>query len=346
MSDASLKAPSLLPRLPRLARPAVRADTPEASRARTGVLFTLPAIVLMLVILIVPILMAGVLSFTDYSLGRAGFDWVGVQNYEHLLSRSAYRSMFVATLTYVFVVVPASVGLGLGAALLISSLRVGGDFYKTIYFLPVMAALLAMAIVWEFALHPTLGIVNSTLAAGCDIGWLRGLLTGAWLGGDPAASWYGQGCADGFPLWLGDRDYAIWTLCFIGIWQAFGFNMVLYLAGLTGIPRELYHAAEMDGAKSGWERFRLVTWPKLGPTTVFVVTITSIRSFQVFDQVEALTSGGPMKSTYVMMYAIYEKAIQQNLIGIGAAITMVFLGFVLLMTLIQRHLVERRVHYS
>ena len=136
-------------------------------------------------------------------------------------------------------------------------------------------------------------------------------------------------------------------MAFIGVWQAFGFNMVLYLAGLASIPKDLYQAAEMDGAKTGWDRFRLVTWPMLGPTTVFVVTISIIRSFQVFDTVEAFypQGGGPSKSVYVMMFAIYEKAIQQNLMGIGAAITVVFLAFVMVLTLIQRWLVERRTHY-
>jgi len=312
----------------------------------TAWLFCLPAIILMFVILIVPILIAAVLSFSSYSLGNPGFDWVGFSNYDTLFSRSTYRKMFTATLTYVLVVVPVSVLLGLGAALLINSLRFGREIYKTIYFLPVMAALLAMAIVWEFALHPTIGIVNDTLSAGCGGGWFYQLLTGAWYGGDPASSWYGQACTDRFPHWLGSKHLAIWTICFIGIWQVFGFNMVLYLAGLTGIPRELYHAAEMDGVKSAWERFKLVTWPMLGPTTVFVVTITTIRSFQVFDTVEALTSGGPSKSTYVMMYAIFEKAIRQNLIGAGAAITVVFLVFVMLLTIAQRWFVERKVHYS
>ena len=255
--------------------------------------------------------------------------------------------MFSSSAIYVLIVVPVSVVLGLGAALLINSLKNFGDFYKTVFFLPVMAALLAMAIVWEFALHPSIGVVNEFLISGCG-GLMEGFLSGAWLPfTDPASSWYARHCADGqFPLWLRDRDYALGTICFIGIWQAFGFNMVLYLAGLTGIPRELLQAAEIDGARSAWERFRLVTWPMLGPTTVFVVTITSIRSFQVFDTVEALTQGGPSKSTYVMMYAIYEKAIQQNLMGIGAAITVVFLAFVLIITLVQRYLVERRVHYS
>ena len=303
--------------------------------SRAHLWFVAPAVALMLIILIAPIGLAAVMSFTNYSLGNAGFDWVGAKNYERLFTRSTYEKMFVATFTYVGVVVPLSVGLGLGAALLIHSLKRFGDVYKTIYFLPVMAALLAMAIVWEFALHPTIGAVNRTLALSC----------GTWL---EIVPFLADGCADRFPLWLGDRDYAIWTVAFIGVWQGMGFNMVLYLAGLTSVPRQLYDAAEMDGARTAWERFRLVTWPMLGPTTVFVVTITCIRSFQVFDTVEAFypQGGGPSKSAYVMMFAIYEKAIQQNLMGIGAAITVVFVGFVLLLTLAQRRLVERKVHYA
>ncbi len=288
----------------------------------------------MVVILLLPILIAGGLSLTDYSLGNTGANYVGLENYERIFTRTTYEKMFGATFRYVFVVVPLTVGLGLGAALLIHSLTRFGDVYKTIYFLPVMAALIAMAIVWEFAFHPTIGIVNATLERGC------GTFLETW-------TWYANGCARSFPLWLTDRDYAIWTVCFIGVWQGFGFNMVLYLAGLSSIPPSLYDAAEMDGTTSGWERFRLVTWPLLGPTTVFVVTISFIRSFQVFDMVEAFypQGGGPSKSVYVMMFAIYEKGIQQNLMGIGAAITVVFLGFVMALTLIQRWLVERRTHY-
>ncbi len=311
-----------------------------------GYWFVAPAIALMVVILVAPILIAALLSLTDYSLGNASANWVGWKNYERLLSRSSYQKMLSATAAYVLIVVPVSVALGLGAALLIHSLKRFGDVYKTIFFLPVMAALLAMAIVWEAALHPTVGVINQTLEAGCGTAW-QTILSFGWIPGvDADASWYANGCRDGFPLWLGDRRYTLATLCFIGIWQAFGFNMVLYLAGLTSVPKELYHAAEMDGASHPWERFRLVTWPLLGPTTVFVVTITTIRSFQVFDTVEALTQGGPSKSTYVMMYAIYEKAIKQNLIGIGAAITVVFLLFVFVLTVVQRWLVERKVHYS
>ncbi|TQV69560.1 sugar ABC transporter permease [Aliiroseovarius halocynthiae] len=302
---------------------------------RAAWILTAPALSLMVVILLAPVVIAGLLSFTNYSLGNGSFDWVGIHNYEKLFTRSTYEKMFIATLTYVVTVVPISVGLGLGAALLINSLGRFREFYKTIYFLPVMATLLAMAIAWEFMLHPSIGMINRTLEMGCGT-----VLERIW-------PFMANSCAERFPLWLGDKRYAIWVVCFIGIWQGFGFNMVLYLAGLTSVHRELYHAAEMDGVRSAWERFRLVTWPALGPTTVFVVTITCIRAFQVFDTIEAFwpQGGGPNKSTYVMMFAIFEKGVQQNLIGIGSAITMLFLAFVMFLTLIQRWLVERKVHY-
>ena len=308
--------------------------TRQAARGHAHLWFVGPALFLMFAILLLPIAVAAGLSVTDYGLGNLSNEFVGLQNYERIFTRSTYEKMFGATFRYVGVVVPVSVALGLGAALLIHSLGRMGDLYKTIYFLPVMAALIAMAIVWEFALHPTIGYVNRGLELSCGTVLER-------------LSFFAEGCDRPFPLWLTDRDTAIWTVAFIGVWQGFGFNMVLYLAGLTGIPRELFHAAEMDGARSAWERFRLVTWPMLGPTNVFVVTISIIRSFQVCDMVEAFypQGGGPSKSVYVMMFAIYEKGVQQNLMGIGAAITVVFLGFVMVLTLLQRRLIERRTHY-
>jgi multiple sugar transport system permease protein len=315
-------------------------------RSFASMWFVAPAVVLMIILLIAPIMVAAALSFTDYSLGSRGFEWVGLANYESLLNFSSYKKMFSASFTYVLIVVPVSVALGLGSALLIQSIRFGGDAYKAVFFLPVMATLLAMAIAWEFALHPIVGMVNDTLASGCNVGWVHSFLSGAWYGADPAGSWYAYGCDNNFPLWLGDRHYALGTIAFIGIWQIFGFNMVLYLAGLTGVPRELYAAAAVDGASSAWERFRLVTWPMLGPTHVFVLTITSIRSFQVFDTVEALTRGGPSKSTYMMVYAMYEKGVRHNMLGVGSAITVVFLVLVLGITLSQAYFVNRRVHYS
>lgn len=340
-----MPALSTISNVPAQQKKLAKGPTVRLQHQTVAVLLSAPAIILMLVLLVIPILVAVFLSFTSYGLGGT-FEWVGLENYERIFTRSTYKKMLSATLTYVLIVVPVSTLLGLGAALLINSLRFGKDIYKTIYFLPVMASLLAMAIVWEFTLHPTIGVINDTLQQGCNSPFWYQLLSGEWYGNNASTSWYGKSCESNFPLWFGDKDYAIWTICFIGIWQAFGFNMVLYLAGLTSVPRELYNAAEMDGVNSAWSRFRLVTWPMLGPTTVFVVTITMIRSFQVFDTVEAITHGGPAKSTYMMLYAIYEKSVQQNIIGLGSAITVLFLLMVMGLTLLQRRFIERKVHYS
>ena len=311
--------------------------------------FVSPALVLMLLIFGIPIAIAIFLSFTDYSLGNKTFEFVGFENYFKIFTRSSYEKMWGATLRYVIVVVPLTVGLGLGAALLINSITRFSEIYKTIYFLPVMATLMAMAIVWQVMLHPTAGSINRLLSSGCEIDYIYNLFTLSFVGQEASESWYGSICNGNMPNWLGDKKYAIWVVCFVGVWQGFGFNMVLYLAGLTSVSRELYMAAEMDGPKSGWERFKLVTWPALGPTTVFVVTISFIKAFQVFDIVEAFYgfgSAGPSKTAYVMMFAIFEKGIKQNLIGVGAAISVIFLILVLSITLIQRFLVERKVHYS
>lgn len=306
--------------------------TNSISSQRAGLVFVAPAVILMFGILLLPIVAVAVLSVTDYSLGSQDFDWVGFANYAKIFSQSRYQNMIEATLTYVLVVTPVSIGLGLGAALLINSLRWGGALYKTVYFLPVMATLMAMSIVWSFALHPTLGIVNQSLSGLCTIDVIH-----YW-------GWFHRSCEQGFPHWLGDSNYAIWTVCFVGVWQGFGFNMVLYLAGLTSVPSELYHAAEMDGANSSWERFRLVTWPTLWPTTVFVVAITAIRSFQVFDVVHGFydQGAGPSRTAYVILVAMYEKGVKENLVGIGAAIAVLYLIFVLALTFIQKSIAAKR----
>ena len=148
--------------------------------SKAHIWFIAPAIILMIIILIFPLFLAGGISFTDYNLGNKTFEWVGLENYDKMFNRKTYVKMIWATATYVIVVVPISVVLGLCAAMLLNSLRFGADIYKTIFFLPVMATLLAMAIAWEFTLHPTLGIVNSFLANGC--GGVREFILGFhWL---------------------------------------------------------------------------------------------------------------------------------------------------------------------
>lgn len=277
-----------------------------------------PAVALMCLLLLGPLLGVFALSLTDYQLGSPTFSWIGLANYQEMFSDRVFWISLRNTLTYVAIVVPAAVGLGLGVALLIESGASLRALYRTVYFLPVMATLIAMSIVWEFMLHPQFGLIN-------------GLLRDAGISGFS---------------WLQDRRTALYALCVIGIWQALGFNMVLFLAGLVSIPRQLYDAAEMDGARSAWARFRLVTWPMLGPTTLFVVVITGIRSFQVFDTVHVLTKGGPSKSSEVLIHTMYIESFEFFRSGYGAALTVVFLVFVLLLTLVKSALANRGVHYA
>ncbi|MCA1424725.1 sugar ABC transporter permease [Bradyrhizobium sp. NBAIM16] len=287
-------------------------------RAHAAYALVTPAAALMLVMLLGPLAGVIALSFTDYQLGAPHFSWIGLANYQDLFADKVFWTALRNTLAYVVIAVPGAVIAGLAIALLIQSGTSLRSLYRTIYFLPVMATLIAMAVVWEFMLHPQFGLVN-------------GLLRGAGL---PAFAW------------LQDRNTALYALCAIGIWQAVGFNMVLFLAGLVSIPKQLYEAAEIDGASSGWARFRLVTWPMLGPVTTFVVVISGIRSFQVFDTVHVLTKGGPSKSTEVLIHSMYTEGFEFFRSGYAAAITVVFLVFVLLLTLIKSRLSDRGVHYT
>lgn len=276
-----------------------------------------PAFLLMLLLLIGPVFAVLLLSFTDYQLGAKSFDFIGLENYIELAGERVFWKSLGNTLAYVAVVVPVSLALGLGTALLIESGRSWRAFYRAVYFVPVMATLIAMAIAWEFMLHPQFGLVNLALKS---------------LGLAPQN-------------WLNDPALALWGLATIGIWQSFGFNMVLFLAGIVSIPKHLYEAAEMDGARSAWQRFRLVTWPMLGPVTMFVVVISAIRSFQVFDTVHALTKGGPVKATEVLLYTMYAEGFEFFRSGYAAAITVIFLVFVLVLTVIKTRLLDRKVHY-
>lgn len=156
-------------------------------------------------------------------------------------------------------------------------------------------------------LHPSFGIVNTALKA---------------IGLAPHN-------------WLKDGDIALYVLAVIGIWQSFGFNMVLFMAGLSAIPRDLYDAAEIDGAPNAWARFSLITWPLLAPVTVFVSITAMIRSFQVFDTVHALTQGGPSKSTEVLLYTIYAEGFEFFRSGRAAAITVVFIALVVAVSLMR-----------
>ncbi len=295
-----------------------RAEARRGRQSLTPYGLIAPALALMLMMLLGPLAAVIALSFTDYQLGAPNLSWTGLANYREMFSDRVFWISLRNTLVYVGIVVPGAVTMGLAVALLIQSGTSLRSLYRTIYFLPVMATLIAMAVVWEFMLHPQFGLVN-------------GLLREIGVAG---------------PSWLQERGTALYALCAIGIWQAAGFNMVLFLAGLVSIPKQLYEAAEMDGASSAWARFRLVTWPLLRPVTTFVVVISGIRSFQVFDTVHVLTKGGPSKSSEVLIHTMYTEGFEFFRSGYGAALTVVFLVFILLLTLVKSRLADRGVQYA
>lgn len=287
--------------------------------ALAGLLLTLPAALAYLLMLLLPTIATILLAFTDYELGLPGFAWIGLGNFEELLEDRGFAIALRNTVVYVGLVAPLSILLGLGAALLIEAGIRGRALFRAMFFLPVVSLTVAMAAAWQYLLHPTIGPLNA---------FLRTL-------GMTAP-----------PFWLSSSDWVLLSLSAIGIWENVGYNMVLFLAGLTAIPRELHQAAEVDGARGWLARFRLVTWPLLGPTTLFVLTITMIRSIRVFDTVAVLTQGGPNKASEVLLHTMYKEGFTFLRLGYSAAITLVFLAMVLGLVWLQTKALDKRVHYG
>ena len=183
--------------------------------------------------------------------------------------------------------------------------------------MPVASTLIAMAVVWQFLLHPSVGLVNQVLGL---------------LGMEPRN-------------WLNDGRSALYSLAAIGIWQMSGLALVLFLAGLKSIPQDIRDAGALDGIEHPVDRFRRITWPLLGPTTLFVVTVCAIRSLQVFDTVHVLTKGGPNKATEVLLHTIYSEGFSFLRMGYASAMTVVFIAGIFFLTQLQHLAMERKTHY-
>ncbi len=295
-----------------------RTDPISQHENRAGLFLVFPTFTLMVLLLILPTLAVFALSLTDAELGSTTFTFLGLDAYSDLLSDRNFLRAFKNTFIYVGLVSPASVILGLMLALLIEAETDARGFFRSVYFLPVVALVVAMASVWQYLMHPSFGPINLFLNI------------------------FGIASIN----WLGSSDNVLPALAIIGIWQAIGFNMVLFLAGLTGINRDLYAAAEMDGAKTAWSRFWVVTWPMLGPTTLFVITITVINAVKVFETVATLTQGGPAKASEVLLWSIYQEGFVFLHIGTASAMAMVFIVVLLVLLLIQTRLLEKQVHYT
>ena len=282
-----------------------------------GLALAAPAAILLMVLLFLPSCGVLILSLTDYQFGMPDFTVVGLANYRAMLADPRVQNSLWNTALYVGTVAPFSIVLALLLAVLIEAQGRLRGVFRAVFFLPVTATLVAMATAWEVLLHPSFGLVNTLLA----------------LTGSPKQRF------------LTDPDIALWSLAAIGIWKMVGYNTLLFIAGMATIPRDLYEAAAIDGAETGWGRFTLVTWPMLAPVTLFVTTITLIRAFSEFETVAVLTGGGPNGATDMMLYTLFEEAFRFFDIGLASAIAVTFLAFVAGLSILKVGYFDKRVHY-
>jgi multiple sugar transport system permease protein len=275
--------------------------TGEAGRAesRAGWSFVTPALLLIGVFFAIPVAGAFVLSFTDfdiYSIGDIGSTrFIGFKNYRDLATMPLFWTALKNTVHFVVVGGPLSAAVSLAAAMAVNSkLTRFKPFFRSAFFAPWVTTLVAVALVWRYIYHPQYGLLNALLAP------------------------LGIGPID----WLGNPHTAMPAIILLSVWKNFGYNMLVFLAGLQSIPEELYEAASLDGA-GAWRRFRHITLPMLGPTFVFVGVVTMIASFQIFSEPYVMTQGGPLKSTTTLVLLMYEQGFRWWRLGLSAAIAVV-----------------------
>lgn len=282
---------------------------------RAGVLFSLPAVGLLTVFLIVPFALAIWFSFTDKRLiSPLPTDFVGVDNYTATLSDPAFRKAFWNNVWFVLMVVPLQTALALFMAVLVNQKLRGSRFFRSVYFLPVVMVMTVAAVLWLLIYDKQQGLANAVLRA-VTFGQVES-------------------------KWLESTTVALPAILIMSIWQGAGFQMTILLAGLQGISPELYEASAIDGA-SPWQQFRYVTLPGLRNTLLFVVTVTTILAFRLFDQVWVMTRGAPLGNTSTMMLQMVE-TLNNNDVGRASAIAVIFFVIVLALTIVQRVVVKEQ----
>ncbi|SEQ91055.1 carbohydrate ABC transporter permease [Thalassovita taeanensis] len=295
----------------------MRVVSKERAQARLAYLLVLPATLLILLIYILPIVTVFGISFTDYSLVSDYYEFVGLQNYAQMLEDEAFGNALRNTLIYAGLFLPGAFIISLILAIAIQERKKFRSILEVLYFLPVTSTLAAMALVWAALMDSNQGVINLWAAA---------------LGAGPFN-------------WLGSENLVLVSMALISLWSVIGFNMVLFLAGLTAIPVNLYEAAAIDGADHPVDKFLRVTWPMLGPTSMFVAVTSSITAFKLFDTVAILTQGGPDRSSEVFLYLTFLEGFEYFNMGYSAALSLVFLGIIFVFALIQALFVDRNVQY-
>jgi len=297
-----------------------RRDGRARREARAGFAFVAPALALIAIFFVVPVLAGFLLATSDFDLyaigdpGTARF--VGLGNFVALLHDPVFRKALRNTFYFVLVGGPLSVAVSLGAAVLVNSrlVRFKG-FFRTVYFAPVVTTMAAVAVVWRYLYHPRFGLLNQILA---------------WVG-LPDVNW------------LGDPRWAMPAIILMAIWKNFGYNMIIFVAGLQGIPTTLYEAARVDGA-GPLQQFRWITLPALRPMLVFVGIITMIGYFQLFTEPYVLTggTGGPLNATLSLVMYMYKQGFRWWNFGFAATVALILFLIILAGTLVQMRLQRER----
>ena len=287
---------------------------------RAAWLFLAPALLVLGVFFLLPVIAALLLSLTDYDLYALAnihnLRFVALQNYWALLQRPLFWSALGHTVYFVAVGVPLSMGASLGAALLLNSpLAMCKPFFRTALFAPVVTTVVATAVIWRYLFNTKYGWMNYALDA---------------LGIHPVD-------------WLGDPHWAMPTIILFAIWKNFGYNMIIFLAGLQAIPLDLYEAARIDGA-SAWRQFRHITWPMLGPTLMMVGILTVSGYFQLFAEPYVMTEGGPLQSTTSVLYLMYDEGFKWWNLGSASAVAFLLFIIMFAVTALMLKLARRDEH--
>ncbi len=290
---------------------------PRRSGIAPGWWFVAPALILIVVFFVGPVIAAVGLSFTDFDLyalaDPAAARWVGLRNYVRVLHEPLFWLALRNTLYFALVGGPLTVAVSLGAALLVNARALRWKAgARAVFFAPFVTTLVAVAIVWKYLYHPRYGLLN----------WLLGH-----VGVHPID-------------WLGDPHWAMPAIILMATWKNFGYNMLIFIAGLQNIPRELHEAAALDGATL-FQRFRHVTIPMLAPTMFFVVIVTMIGYLQLFTEPYVMTQGGPLRATTSLVLYMYEEGFRWWRLGVAAAIAFLLFLIIIIFTVVQRRLSPR-----
>ncbi|MFB6366100.1 carbohydrate ABC transporter permease [Paenibacillus elgii] len=287
--------------------------------ALVGWLFLAPEFIGIVLLYVFPVLFSLYLSFSDWNLvgGISSIKFVGLENFAKLFDDEKVLMALKNNLIYTVLTVPVGMLLALLLAVLIHSRVYGKSYFKVAFFIPYISSLVALGAVWSALYHPSKGPINQFLIS-------LGIT-------DP-------------PKWLADSNYSLLSIIIIAIWAGIGYQIVIYLAGLTNIPEEMYEAASIDGA-SPWHKFTKITLPLLGPTTSFLFITLLMSSFKVFDLVAFMTGGGPNDSSTVIVFRIYEEGFRNFKMGYASAISWLLFAIVGLATLATWQLQKRKVHY-